>query len=323
MRAQRSARPRHAGPSRPGRLCGTTPGCTLRTGRRSGWPAGSTSNRSPTTSPFVRSSSVSNHWGSSQTARRPQRPRRIPGSHGLLSRDRAGARRRCRRPQRPYPAGTSSGAVLRGVLDRLWTAATRHPFLDAVRAGTITDSAFDRWLGQDALFVGDLLTFQARLLARAPRPAQGVLAGGCVALVAELDWFEVQAARRGIGLGQPVLPATFAYGELRAAGCRALRGGGDGAVGPRTGVPAGVGLRCVDERRSGMKDTISHYVPPHSPLTSIEPQAFSNNLTMPSALRPSSREIVDGARPSRAAIDRIDSPAVRASAISSRSAIDR
>jgi len=83
-----------------------------------------------------------------------------------------------------------------------------------VREGTITDSAFDRWLGQDALFVGDLLTFQARLLARAPRPAQAVLAGGCVALVAELDWFEVQAARRGIDLGQPALPATLAYGEL-------------------------------------------------------------------------------------------------------------
>ena len=30
-----------------------------------------------------------------------------------------------------------------------------------------------------------------------------------------------------------------------------------------------------------MKDTVSHYVPPHSPLTSTEPQAFSNNLTMP------------------------------------------
>ena len=30
-----------------------------------------------------------------------------------------------------------------------------------------------------------------------------------------------------------------------------------------------------------MKDTISHYVPPYSPLTSTEPQAFSNNLTMP------------------------------------------
>jgi thiaminase/transcriptional activator TenA len=105
-------------------------------------------------------------------------------------------------------------AILQGVLDSLWTAATRHPFLDAVREGTITDSAFDRWLVQDALFVGDLLTFQARLLARAPRPAQAVLAGGCVALVAELNWFEVQAARRGIDLEQPPLAATLAYGDL-------------------------------------------------------------------------------------------------------------
>lgn len=104
--------------------------------------------------------------------------------------------------------------TLSGVADALWTAAIRHPFLDAVRDGTIADAAFDRWLGQDALFVTDLLTFQARLLARAPRPAQGVLAGGCVALVDELDWFEVQAAQRGIRLAQPALPATVAYREL-------------------------------------------------------------------------------------------------------------
>ena len=88
----------------------------------------------------------------------------------------------------------------------LWNAATRHPFLDAVRDGTITDSAFDRWLAQDAVFVADLLTFQARLLGRAPRSAQATLAGGCVALVEELDWFEAQAARRGIDSGQPALP---------------------------------------------------------------------------------------------------------------------
>jgi hypothetical protein len=37
-------------------------------------------------------------------------------------------------------------------------------------------------------------------------------------------------------------------------------------------------------------------------------------------LRPSSREIVDGARPRRRAIDRIVSPPALASAISSRSA---
>ncbi len=101
-----------------------------------------------------------------------------------------------------------------GVVDDLWTAATRHAFLDAVREGTIADAAFNRWLSQDVLFVADLLTFQARLLARAPRRAQGVLAGGCVALVDELDWFEVQAARRGIDLDQPALAATLAYREL-------------------------------------------------------------------------------------------------------------
>ncbi len=100
------------------------------------------------------------------------------------------------------------------VADALWNAATRHPFLDAVRDGTLADAAFDRWLIQDELFVADLLPFQARLLARAPRRAQGVLAGGCVALVDELDWFEVKAGGRGIELGQPALGATLAYREL-------------------------------------------------------------------------------------------------------------
>jgi thiaminase/transcriptional activator TenA len=105
-------------------------------------------------------------------------------------------------------------AIVHGVLDPLWSAATRHPFLDAVRDGTIADEAFDRWLAQDALFVADLLGFQARLLARAPRRAQAVLAGGCVAIVAELDWFEAMAGRRGIDLVAQPLPATLAYRAL-------------------------------------------------------------------------------------------------------------
>ncbi|MGY1735917.1 MULTISPECIES: thiaminase II/PqqC family protein [unclassified Geodermatophilus] len=95
-----------------------------------------------------------------------------------------------------------------------WGRATRHPFLDAVRDGTLPPAAFDTWLVQDAYFVADLLRFQARLLARAPRAAQGVLAAGCVALVAELDWFAEQAAARGLDLDAPQLPATIAYGDL-------------------------------------------------------------------------------------------------------------
>lgn len=98
--------------------------------------------------------------------------------------------------------------------DELWTSATRHRFLDAVRDGTIADGDFNRWLAQDALFVSDLLTFQARLLARSERTAQSALAGGCAALVAELDWFDEQAAAREIDMNQPPLPATLAYRDL-------------------------------------------------------------------------------------------------------------
>ena len=95
-----------------------------------------------------------------------------------------------------------------------WRGATAHPFLDAVRDGTLPAAAFDTWLVQDARFVTDLLRFQARLLARAPRPAQSVLAGGAVALVEELAWFDEQAAARGLDLTAPPLPATAAYAQL-------------------------------------------------------------------------------------------------------------
>jgi len=95
-----------------------------------------------------------------------------------------------------------------------WERATRHPFLLGVRDGTLPAGAFDTWLVQDHHYVGDLLRFQARLLARAPRPAQAVLSGGAVALVEELAWFEELAGRRGLDLGVPRLPATAAYAAL-------------------------------------------------------------------------------------------------------------
>lgn len=95
-----------------------------------------------------------------------------------------------------------------------WERATRHPFLLGVRDGTLPAGAFDTWLAQDAHFVADLLRFQARLLARATRPAQAVLAAGAVALVEELAWFEGLAAGRGLDLAAPRLPATEAYAGL-------------------------------------------------------------------------------------------------------------
>jgi len=96
----------------------------------------------------------------------------------------------------------------------LWKLATQHPFLAAVRDGTLPTATFDTWLAQDHRFVGDLLWFQARLLARAPRAAQPVLAAGAAALVVELAWFEGLADRRGLDLDPPAQPATLAYRRL-------------------------------------------------------------------------------------------------------------
>ena len=96
----------------------------------------------------------------------------------------------------------------------LWAAATRSVFLDGVRDGTLPVAALDAWLAQDALFVADLLAFQARLVARAPRSDQFLLAAGVVALVDELAWFDRLAAGRAVELGVAPLPATLAYREL-------------------------------------------------------------------------------------------------------------
>ena len=95
-----------------------------------------------------------------------------------------------------------------------WVRATRHRFLDAVRDGSLPEPAFDIWLAQDHIFAADLLWFQARLLARAPRSAQAVLAGGAAALVDELAWFERHAVTRAIDLRAGPLPATAAYRRL-------------------------------------------------------------------------------------------------------------
>jgi len=95
-----------------------------------------------------------------------------------------------------------------------WARATRHPFLAAVRDGSIPGRAFNTWLAQDYAFVADLLWFQARLLARAPRQAQPVLVSGASALVDELAWFERRAEERSIGLTAPPLPAAVVYAGL-------------------------------------------------------------------------------------------------------------
>lgn len=106
----------------------------------------------------------------------------------------------------------SLAALLRSSTD--WSRATAHPFLLAVREGSLASGAFDTWLVQDHHIVSDLLWFQARLLARAPRPARAVLAAGTTALVHELEWFETVAAHQGLRLGGQREPATKAYADL-------------------------------------------------------------------------------------------------------------
>ncbi len=97
-----------------------------------------------------------------------------------------------------------------------WREAVSHPFLESVRDGSLPAGAFESWLAQDYRFVADLLVFQARLLARSPRPDQAVLAGGLVAVEAELGWFEEKAGERALGLDAPFLPATGAYRDFLA-----------------------------------------------------------------------------------------------------------
>lgn len=97
-----------------------------------------------------------------------------------------------------------------------WERATRHPFLDGVRTGQLPEQAFRRWLVQDYHFVSGLLRAQAHMLAASPRADQKTLAGGLVALVDELGWFEGHARRLGLSLDVPVHPTCREYVEFLA-----------------------------------------------------------------------------------------------------------
>jgi len=94
---------------------------------------------------------------------------------------------------------------------RLWHAATRHPFLDGVRDGSLPRQAFETWLVQDYLFVGKALAAQAVLVSQAPRADQALLVGGLAALVTELDWFEGHLRARGLDPATPMQPTNRAY----------------------------------------------------------------------------------------------------------------
>jgi formylaminopyrimidine deformylase / aminopyrimidine aminohydrolase len=92
-----------------------------------------------------------------------------------------------------------------------WQAATVHPFLAGVRDGSVPEDSFDRWLAQDYLYAQALMRAESRIAAAAPFADVGLLAGGVVATVGELGWFEEMAARRGVALDVAMHPTTRAY----------------------------------------------------------------------------------------------------------------
>jgi thiaminase len=98
----------------------------------------------------------------------------------------------------------------------LWKEATRHPFLDGVRDGSLPSAAFETWLVQDYHFVAAALGFQAWVLGRAPRVDQRVLVNGLSALVEELDWFEGLARASELSLAVSPQPAGRAYAAFLA-----------------------------------------------------------------------------------------------------------
>ena len=95
-----------------------------------------------------------------------------------------------------------------------WSAATSHPFLAAVRDGTLDADVFATWLVQDYLFVADEFAVQAHLLARAPRNEQKLLLGSLQGLEAELSWFESHARTRNLALHAAHYSTTTAYRDF-------------------------------------------------------------------------------------------------------------
>ena len=106
-----------------------------------------------------------------------------------------------------------------------WAGATRHPFLDAIRKGSLSDSAFRVWLQQDYHFLGDLLDFEASLIARAPSTARQTLEDGIEGVKAEIDWFKSVAAQRHLTLDTPRHTVTDAYRQHLASAAESWSSG--------------------------------------------------------------------------------------------------
>jgi thiaminase len=86
---------------------------------------------------------------------------------------------------------------------KAWEEATRHPFLEGCRTGTIAHIQFATWLVQDHLCVVEFTRFAARVLTAAPVAHFDVLLNGLTALRDELSWFRTHAIARSLRLDVP------------------------------------------------------------------------------------------------------------------------
>ncbi|XP_031372440.1 probable bifunctional TENA-E protein [Punica granatum] len=91
----------------------------------------------------------------------------------------------------------------------VYIAATRHPFIHAIRDGSIDPNNFKRWLGQDYLFVRTFVPFASSVLLKAWKESDDssdmdVLLGGIASLNDEISWFKREASKWGVQLSSIV-----------------------------------------------------------------------------------------------------------------------
>ncbi|KAJ6819070.1 putative bifunctional TENA2 protein [Iris pallida] len=101
--------------------------------------------------------------------------------------------------------GKSTTATWTNLHRPIYERATRHPFILAIREGTVDIAAFKRWLGQDYIFVRDFVPFLASVLLKACKQSDEpsdmeVILGGLASLSDELSWFKSEASKWDVHL---------------------------------------------------------------------------------------------------------------------------
>ncbi|KAL2921178.1 Bifunctional TENA-E protein [Bienertia sinuspersici] len=84
--------------------------------------------------------------------------------------------------------------------DSVYSAATRHAFINSIVDASVDFSSFKLWLGQDYLFVRRFIPFVASVLQKACKVSDDesdmeVILSGLASLNDEVNWFKKEAAK--------------------------------------------------------------------------------------------------------------------------------